>query len=143
MKEYLDKTKRELQLRNYSLKTVKAYLLCIELYLKYKETDFNKLNEENIKDFLLLLKNKGKSSQTINLYLNSIKFFYNQILKNYQKINLKFAKRNKNLPIVLSRDEIKKIIENTQNNKHKLMIILAYGSGLRVSEVINRTYALC
>lgn len=137
MEEYLSKTKRELLLRNYSSKTIKAYLMCIEFYFKYKKTDLEKLDEENIKDFLLLLKERDKSPQTINLYLNSIKFFYNQILKNYQKINLKFAKRNKNLPIVLSQIEIKKIIENTSNNKHRLIIILTYSAGLRVSEVIN------
>ena len=137
MEEYLNKTKRELLLRNYSPKTIKTYLLCIELYLKYKKVNLEKLDEENIKDFLLFLKDKNKSPQTINLYLNSIKFFYNQVLKKYQKINLKFAKRNKSLPVVLSRDEIKKIIENTSNSKHKLIITVAYSSGLRVSEVIN------
>ena len=54
-----------------------------------------------------------------------------------QKINLKFAKRSKKLPIVLSREEINKIIEVLPNKKHKLLISLAYGAGLRVSEVIN------
>jgi len=137
MEEYLDKTKRELLLRNYSQKTIKAYLMCIEFYFKYKKVNLNKLDQENIKDFLLLLKSKDKSPQTINLYLNSIKFFYNQVLKIYKKIDLKFAKRNKKLPIVLSCEEIKKIIENTTNNKHRLMITLAYSSGLRVSEIIN------
>lgn len=137
MEEYLNKTKKELLLRNYSPKTIKSYLLCIELYLKYKKKDFDKINEEDIKDFLLLLKAKNKSPQTINLYLNAIKFFYNQVLKIYQKINLKFAKRNKSLPIVLSRDEIKKIIESTSNNKHRLMITLSYSSGLRVSEIVS------
>ncbi|MFH1426918.1 MAG: site-specific tyrosine recombinase/integron integrase [Patescibacteria group bacterium] len=137
MEEYLNKTLKELKVRNYSPKTIKAYLMCIELYLKYKKVNLNKLDEEDIKDFLLLLKDKGKSPQTINLYLNSIKFFYNQVLKIYKKIDLKFAKRNKSLPIVLSREEIKNILENTKNIKHRLMITLAYSSGLRVSEVIN------
>src|SRR3990167_6001973 len=99
MEDYLNKTTRELKLRNYSPKTIKAYLFCIELYLNYK------------------------------------KFFYSQILKIYKKIDIKFAKRNKNLPIVLSREEIKKILKNTINKKHRLMITLAYGSGLRVSEI--------
>lgn len=137
MKKYLDKIKKELQLRNYSPKTIKAYLMCNEFYFKYKKSNIEKIDEENIKDFLLILKEKGKSPQTINLYLNSIKFFYNKVLKVYKKIDLKFAKRNKSLPIILSREEIKKIIENTSNNKHRLMITLAYSSGLRVSEIIN------
>jgi len=54
-------------------------------------------------------------------------------LKISQNINLKFAKRSKKLPIVLSREEIKNIIEAIRNPKHKLMISLAYGAGLRIS----------
>ncbi|KKP30732.1 MAG: Integrase/recombinase [Parcubacteria group bacterium GW2011_GWA2_31_28] len=54
-----------------------------------------------------------------------------------QKINLKFAKRSKKLPIVLSRGEIKNIIGIIKNPKHKLIISLAYGAGLRISEVVN------
>ncbi|PIP63921.1 hypothetical protein COW96_05425, partial [Candidatus Roizmanbacteria bacterium CG22_combo_CG10-13_8_21_14_all_33_16] len=75
--------------------------------------------------------------QTVNLYLNAIKFFYREVLKIPQKINLKFAKRTKRLPIVLSREEIKNIIDVIRNPKHKLIISLAYGAGLRISEVVN------
>lgn len=50
---------------------------------------------------------------------------------------MKFAKRSKKLPIVLSREEIRKIIESIRNPKHKLIISLAYGAGLRISEVVN------
>lgn len=54
-----------------------------------------------------------------------------------QKINLKFAKRSKKLSIILSREEIKNIIDAIRNPKHKLIISLAYGAGLRISEVIS------
>ena len=54
-----------------------------------------------------------------------------------KKINLKFAKRSKKLPIVLSREEIKNIIDVIRNPKYKLIISLAYGAGLRISEVAN------
>lgn len=58
-------------------------------------------------------------------------------MKISQKITLKFAKRSKKLPIVLSREEIKNIIDSTRSPKHKLIISLAYDSGLRISEVVN------
>ncbi len=58
-------------------------------------------------------------------------------MKISQNINLIFAKRSKKLPIVLSREEIKNIIEAIRNPKHKLIISLAYGAGLRISEVVN------
>jgi len=137
MQEYLEKTKQELRLRNYSLKTIKAYLGCLQEYFEFQKINLEKIDEEKIKQFLLNKQSKNYSSQTINLYLNAIKFFYREILKIPQKINLKFAKRSKKLPIVLSREEIRKIIESIKNPKHKLIISLAYGAGLRISEVIN------
>ena len=74
--EILEKTKRELKLRNYSQKTVKAYLFCIREYLSFNKTNSNKIDEENIKDYLLKMQDGDKSSQTINLHLNSIKYLY-------------------------------------------------------------------
>ena len=59
------------------------------------------------------------------------------MLKDPQKIDLKFAKRSKKLPVVLSRAEIERIIKATDNAKYKLMISLGYACGLRVSEVVN------
>jgi len=137
MQEYLEKTKQELRLRNYSFKTIKAYLGCLGEYFYFKKFNLEKIDEENIRQFLLDKQDKSYSSQTINLYLNGIKFFYREVLKIPEKINLKFAKRSKKLPIVLSREEIKNIIEAIKNPKHKLIISLAYGAGLRISEVIS------
>jgi len=137
MQEYLEKTRQELRLRNYSFKTIKAYLCCLREYFDFKKFNLEKIDEEKIKQFLLNKQSKNYSSQTVNLYLNAIKFFYREVLKIPQKINLKFAKRSKKLPIVLSREEIKNIIESIKNPKHKLIISLAYGAGLRISEVIS------
>ncbi|MDD3773667.1 MAG: tyrosine-type recombinase/integrase [Patescibacteria group bacterium] len=135
--KYLDQTNQELKLRNYSFKTVKIYLACLNEYFDFKKFNLGKIDEEKIKQFLLNKQNKKYAPQTINLYLNAIKFFYREVLKNTQKINLKFAKRNKKLPIVLSRKEIKNIIDTIKNPKHKLIISLTYGAGLRINEVIN------
>ncbi len=137
IQEVLEKVKRELKLRAYSHKTIQAYIICIQQYLNYKKTDYNKIDEENIKDYLLKLQDSGKSSQTINLHLNSIKYLYREVFKNNQKITIKFAKRSQKLPVVLSRQEIKTIIDSVQNQKHKFIIALSYGAGLRLSETQN------
>ncbi len=138
--QYLDKTEQELKLRNYSQKTIKSYLSCLREYFDF--LSFNKAikdlkSNEKVKSFLLIKKDKGKSGQTINLYLNAIKFFYRDVLKSVDKIDLKFSKTSKKLPIVLSHDEIENILNYIKNKKHKLMIALAYGAGLRISEIIN------
>jgi len=140
MQRYLDQTKDELRQRNYSSKTVQSYLRCLSEYFNFLKIDKAVeilSSKEKVRKFLLSKQDKGNSSQTVNLYLNAVKFFYRDILKSTEKIDLKFAKRSKKLPVVLSREEIKKIISVIQNSKYKLMVGLAYGAGLRISEVIN------
>ncbi|MEA2015869.1 MAG: tyrosine-type recombinase/integrase [Actinomycetota bacterium] len=137
MENVLDKTERVLRLRNYSPKTRKAYLLYIEEYIKFSKKAGIKDRRKAIEVFLLDKHKRRQSPQTINLALNAVKFLYAEVLKEPQKIDLKFAKRSKKLPVVLSHTEIEKIIEATDNAKYRLMISLGYACGLRVSEVVN------
>ncbi|MCD4693931.1 tyrosine-type recombinase/integrase [bacterium] len=69
--------------------------------------------------------------------MQAINFFCWNVLKYRDKIDIKFAKTPSKLPIVLSRDEIQKILLTIKNEKHKLMMELAYSGGLRASEIIN------
>lgn len=86
---------------------------------------------------MLYCKDKNISAKTRNQYLNAIKFYYYNINNVTDKIDVKSAKRTKNLPVILNRSEIKALIEATNNKKHKLLLSIAYGAGLRVSEVVN------
>ena len=137
MNRILEKTERLLCLRNYSPKTRKAYLLYIKDYIVFSKKNRIKDKREAIEEFLFDKHKHKQSPQTINLALNAVKFLYAEVLKDPQKINLKFAKRNKKLPIVLSRAEINKVIKATDNPKYKLIISLSYACGLRVSEVVS------
>ncbi|MCR4279036.1 MAG: tyrosine-type recombinase/integrase, partial [bacterium] len=133
----LEKTERVLRLRNYSSKTRKVYLMYIKEYISFSKRVGITEKQEAVEEFLLAKQERGQSPQTINLALSAVKFFYTNVLKDTKKIDLKFAKRNKKLPIILSRADIEKIIVETENPKYRLMIALGYGCGLRVSEVIN------
>lgn len=126
------KLKRELEIINSSRKTVKSYLYYVEKFLDYAE---NKgLNESIVKDYIQTqIQNKDPS--TVSSQLSAIKFFFNKVL--HQKLELKHPKRNKTLPEILTPEEVKKMIEVTENVKHKLILKILYGCGLRVSEVVN------
>lgn len=137
LQELLEKIEIELKLRNYSRRTIKSYLLCLSDYFNYIKIIKKDPNISLIKEYLLKKIDKGNAPQTINLYLNAIKYFYREIYKSNVFINLKFAKTSNKLPVVLSRNEIENITNNIANTKHKLIISLAYAAGLRVSEVIN------
>ena len=136
MQIFLERTKTELKLRNYSPQTLKCYLGCLKEYFSYLGGNYG-LNEEKIKEFLLSKQKKGNAPQTVNLHLNAIKFFYRDVLKDSRTISLKFGKKSRKLPVVLSRQEISGILAEIKNHKHRLMISLAYGSGLRVSETVG------
>lgn len=132
MEGLLLKLKRELEIRNFSNKTVKGYLYSVEKFLQFSK---NKgLNENTVKDYIQLnLKKKNPSSVRKDLF--SIKFFFDKILR--QKLDLPNPKKNHTIPEILTIEEIKKLIESTSNIKHKLIIKLLYGCGLRVSEIVN------
>jgi len=136
LQELMGKINNELKLRNFSQKTIKSYLACLEEYFKYVKIIKKEPDIDIIKKYFLVKQKKGLSSPTINLYLQAIKFFYREICHS-GKIDIKFAKTPSKLPIVLSRQEIDAIINYIKNPKHKLMVALAYGSGLRVSEVVS------
>lgn len=137
MQTELQKAEREMKIKNYSSKTVKAYLYGLREYFAFKGSNSIEFDQENIKDFLLACEQKQISPQSRNLFLSAIKFYYRDVTRNPQKIEIQSAKRPKSLPVVLSRNEIGKILESLKNAKHKLLISLAYGAGLRVSEVID------
>lgn len=137
MQEQLEQTKRELKVRDYSPKTIKSYLYGLKEYFSFKKSRLKSLNNESIKSFLLNTKKRGVSAQTRNLFLNAIKFYYRNVLKTSQKVNIQSAKKTKSLPVVLSRNEIKKLIKKTKNKKHRLLLSLVYGAGLRVSEAVS------
>src|SRR3990172_11350610 len=135
--ELLQKIENEMKLRNYSRKTVKSYISCLTDYFHYVKNIKKDPDAALVKQYLLEKKEKGWAPQTVNLHLNAIKYFYREIFKNKIEIDIKFAKISKKLPVVLSRSEIEKIIDAINNPKHKLLVALSYGAGLRVGEAVN------
>ncbi len=96
------------------------------------DTDF-----EDIQQYILYLtKERDLSSATINNYISAIKFFYTYVLENeWSPIKVPRMKIKQNFPVIPSREEIWLLINATDNLKHKAILLLTYGSGMRVSEV--------
>ena len=128
---------QELRLRNYSHATIKSYRHGLNTYLEFQKGDPQNLDTATIKAFLLTLEHNGLSPQTRNLFLNAIKFYYRNVVRNARDISIHTARKNRSLPVVLSRNEIAAILSATQNQKHRLLLSLSYGAGLRVSEAVN------
>ncbi len=128
----LIKLEKELKLRNFSKETIRGYLYSLKKFLEYSK---NKgINIETLKGYILNCLKKQNPSSVAKDYF-AIKFFFEKVLN--EKVNLPPIKRHKTLPDILTIKEIKQLIETSNNPKHKLIIKILYGTGLRVSEIIN------
>jgi len=128
----LKKLEENQLLRNYSKETIKGYLLHVGKYLKFAET--KGINQETAKEFVLL-QLKKKEPASVGHIVFALKYFFKEILS--QKLDIPNPKRNKKIPEILTKEEIKSMIDLTLNIKHRLIIKILYGCGLRVSEIIN------
>lgn len=134
MQNLLSKLQRELEIRNFSSRTIRSYLHHVRGFLAYAEN--NKLNENSVKNYIQI-QIKRKNPSTVSSQISALKFFFNKVLE--KALYLQHPKRNKSIPEILSLEEVKRLIDSTQNIKHRLILKLLYGCGLRVSEVVNLT----
>ena len=128
---------QEMRLRNYSRRTIEAYTHVAREFFQYYKKPIRELQEEEIKRFLVSKLDKGCSSQTIALYANAINFIFREIYKQANFNPIRHPKKTHKLPEVLSREDVSAILQATNNIKHRTLLALAYGAGLRVSEVMN------
>lgn len=131
------KLKQEMKIRKFSQKTIKAYIHYITEILRFASKNPKEINQNDVKNYLEYLCNKNLSSSTLNTAYSALKFYFEKVLRRNFFIHIPRAKKDKKLPIVLSRKEVLNIIDAANNIKHKLMIQILYSSGLRVSELIN------
>lgn len=129
---------QEMRLQKFSPKTINAYLYYNKELLRFASKFSDDINRQDIKDYLDCLIGLNKSSSTINLAINALKYYYANILRRKfftDGFEIKRPKKEKKLPIVLSKQEIAKMICAGENIKHKLVVQVLYSTGLRVSEL--------
>lgn len=124
-------------IKGYSQKTQKTYMYNIEKYLNFDPEGIRRYSQQMVQQFLVQKAKEGVGPVSRNLYLCAIKFFYFNVIGRRKDIKISYAKRPKSPPLCLSRRMVLEIADATNNQKHKLLILLAYGAGLRLSEVIN------
>ena len=130
---------QKLELKRYANNTIKTYINCFESFINYFETeDLESLNENDVRDYITNLIREKRSNSYINQAINSIKFYYELVLGMPNRFYaIERPRKDKKLPIVLSKEHILKLIENTNNIKHRCIVSLLYSAGLRRSELIN------
>ncbi len=126
---------RQLALRNYSPRTKKSYTYHVRRFLRWLKKEPRYVQRTDVESWLLRLASKGHSPASVNLAHNSIGSFYRLVFRKKLLVNVPRMKESQQLPKLLSREEVKAMIDNTKNAKHRLLLSFLYSTGLRLSEV--------
>ncbi|MDZ4810223.1 MAG: tyrosine-type recombinase/integrase [Bacteroidota bacterium] len=132
-------TEQHLKLKAYSPSTIKTYLIELtQLLLLLKNIPADDLTPEHLKRYLVHCYEKLKLSEnTLHSRINAMKFYYEQVLRREKFFwEIPRPKKQLQLPRFFSQNDIVALIKATGNIKHKIMLMLAYSAGLRVSEVV-------
>jgi integrase/recombinase XerD len=126
----------DLQIRHYSPTTVRIYLHAVSAFAEHFGKPPDQLAAEHIRQYqLFLVRDKEVSLPTFIQVVCALRFFYTHTL--HRKISIEripFPRRERKLPLILSREEVKALLEAPRNLRHRSLLAVLYGAGLRVSE---------
>jgi site-specific recombinase XerD len=127
----------DLQMRGLAKNTQEAYIRYVTKFLEFCNKPHEEPDEEDARAFLIHLMREGKNcTGTINLNNSAIRFFFAVTLnKTLNYLQLPRFKKRRALPEILTREEVQRLILECANLKHKAILLLAYGGGLRASEI--------
>jgi len=134
--EFLKKIEIELKISKNSKYTLRNYIKANEDLFTFSNKEPDQITEDDVKSFMAT-KLSESSSSSIIIFLSAIRFAYSNLLKKDLTLGIKRPKREKRIPAVLTKDEVKRLLDSISNSKSKLMVSLTYACGFRVSELIN------
>lgn len=127
----------ELQRRNYSSETIRSYLFAVKDFATYFGKRPDLLRQEHLRQYQLHLLNDRKLTvDTIVGRIAALRFFFVKVLRRpYRDIDLVYPKRPERLPVILSEEEVARLIESAATSFHRVILTTLYGAGLRREEL--------
>ena len=134
-----EKMIKEMTLRRLAANTQRAYLDSVTGLARYYNESPEKMNKQMIQDYLFhLVKDRKLQWSSCNTIINGLRFFYTKTLgMDAASLSIPTQKKSKQLPEVLSTEEVESLLVAASNQKHRTLLMSTYAAGLRVSEVVN------
>ena len=127
----------DMRLRKLSPKTQSNYILAVKKLTRYLGHSPDTATAEELRRFQLSLVDKGVSGITLNATITALRFFFQTTLDRADVvIKMSHVPVPRKLPVVLSRQEVTRLLDAASNPKYRAALAVAYGAGLRVSEVV-------
>ena len=128
----------DMQMRKFGEKTQLDYVRAVRNFTKYLKRSPDTARVEDLRNYQLHLVDHGISPASLNSAISGLKFFFNVTLDRGDLVaKLQPVHMPRKLPVILSREEVARLIAAAGNLKHQTALALAYGTGLRVNEVVT------
>jgi integrase/recombinase XerD len=127
----------DMRMRKLSPKTQEAYIRAVRQFAAFLGRSPDAASDEDLRRYQLHLVDHGMSSVSLNASITGLKFFFESTVQRPELVaKMRPVHVERKLPVILSRDEVARLIEATASLKYQAALSVAYGAGLRASEVI-------
>ncbi len=135
----VERFQQEMRLRNYAPRTIATYTSCIRQYARWLSPTWPRdAALDAPRTFLIELVETGVGRSLLDQHISALRFLYVELYGwQADALRIRRPKRRKTLPVVPTRNEVLRLADAIDNRKHRDAVFLAYGSGLRVSELVQ------
>ncbi len=134
--EFLKQLEIELKISKKSIHTIKKYKALNKELLEISKKQPNEINPQDVKLYLAE-RFSNKSASAMTQALAAIRYAYKKVFDSDPTLKIERPKKEKKIPSVLTKEEVQSLISATKTNKSRLILSLIYGTGMRVSELVN------
>ena len=129
----------ELERRNYTQSTTRAYIRTIEDFARYFKRPPDQLGPEQIREYIAYLFRERKlADNTVNQRVGALRFFFIKTLRKPWSVEeTPYPKKRLHLPVILSQDEVGRLIESALIPFHRTTLVTLYATGVRRAELAN------
>lgn len=137
MTQQLQQLHDELVRRHYAASTIQSYETIVEVFRRHVGKRLDRVGPDDLRRYqVFLLDDRKLAVGTVVIHISALRFFYLRVLKRRDmKEDLPYPKRRRRLPIVLSPEEVQRLIAGARNLFHRTLLLTLYGAGLRRSEL--------
>ena len=135
--EILRRFGEELSVAGYSPRTIEMYVCYVEGFLGFYSKPPRSATRQDVISFLAKKKAENAKGATMALVYSALKSFFHSHLKHKVMDDIKRPKKGKKLPVVMTKEEVRAIINAASTKRDRLILELLYSSGLRVSEIVK------
>ena len=127
----------ELQRRNYAKTTVQYYIQAVERFAKHFHRSPDQLNQAHLREYqAYLLRDRKLEPRTVKLHVSALRFFFVKTLKRrYLLDDIPYPKVPRRLPIILTVEEVTRLIDAARTLTDRTMLMVLYSTGMRNAEM--------